>query len=58
MKTSHYILYSVIKVLAVLLIAFILLFAGLMIGYGVIGEGSPMDVFKINIWGTLSRFIN
>ncbi|GGI64396.1 MULTISPECIES: DNA-directed RNA polymerase subunit beta [Enterococcus] len=57
MKTSHYILYTVIKIIAVLLIIGLLFAVGLMIGYGVIGDGSPMAIFKINIWEQLSRFI-
>lgn len=57
MKTSHYIIYTVIKILAVIFIAILLLVVGLMIGYGVIGDGSPTDIFKIDIWEQLSRFI-
>lgn len=57
MKTSHYILYTVLKILAVITIAIVLFFVGLMIGYGVIGDGSPKAIFKIDIWEQLSRFI-
>lgn len=58
MKTSRYILYTLIKIMTVFLIAFILFFAGLMIGYGVIGDGSPMDAFQSNLWENLFRFLN
>lgn len=57
MKTSRYILYTVLKIMAVFFIAFILFFIGLMIGYGVIGDGSPKDVFNGNIWSNLLRVL-
>ncbi|MHC5268149.1 DNA-directed RNA polymerase subunit beta [Enterococcus sp. LJL98] len=57
MKTSHYILYTLLKIMAVFFIAFILFFVGLMIGYGVIGDGSPMAVFHSDLWGNLLRFL-
>lgn len=58
MKTSRYILYTLIKIMAVFFMAFLLFFVGLMIGYGVIGDGSPMDVFQGNLWGNIFRFLN
>ncbi|MCC9274618.1 MAG: DNA-directed RNA polymerase subunit beta [Enterococcus aquimarinus] len=57
MKTSRYILYTILKIAAVFFIAFLLFLGGLMVGYGVIGDGSPMAVFDANIWANITRFL-
>ncbi|KAF1305478.1 DNA-directed RNA polymerase subunit beta [Enterococcus saccharolyticus] len=57
MDSSRYILISISKVLVVILIAMILFFVGLMIGYGVIGDGSPFQVFDGELWDRILDFI-
>ena len=57
MDSSRYILISISKVLVVVLIAMILFCVGLMIGYGVIGDGSPFQVFDGELWDRILDFI-
>ncbi|MFD2629378.1 DNA-directed RNA polymerase subunit beta [Oceanobacillus kapialis] len=39
-----------LRIIVVLLFATIALVAGLMVGYGVIGDGSPLDALKVETW--------
>ena len=50
MKLNRYILTSLIKILIVILLAILLFLAGTMIGYGVIGDGSPFKVLSPSLW--------
>ncbi|HJF18746.1 MAG TPA: DNA-directed RNA polymerase subunit beta [Enterococcus columbae] len=55
MKLS-YTLQVVLKLVLVLVLAIILFFVGLMIGYGVIGNGKATDVFNPSIWQHIFAF--
>lgn len=57
MGSSRYILLSISKVLLVILIAIILFFVGLMVGFGVIGDGSPFQVFDGELWDRILDFV-
>ncbi|MGX7197167.1 DNA-directed RNA polymerase subunit beta [Enterococcus olivae] len=57
MQTNRYMLTSVIKVLLVILLAMILFLAGLMVGYGIIGDGSPFQVFNRDLWHHILEFV-
>lgn len=39
-----------LRIIVVLLFAMIALVAGLMVGYGVIGDGTPLDALKTETW--------
>ncbi|WP_208560976.1 DNA-directed RNA polymerase subunit beta [Marinilactibacillus kalidii] len=53
-KTGLYLL----KIIIILLLIAVAFFGGLMIGYGVIGDGnSPMDVFEPELWQHILDFI-
>lgn len=39
-----------LRIIVILLLAVAALMAGLMIGYGLIGDGNPMDALKIETW--------
>ncbi|MYL34248.1 DNA-directed RNA polymerase subunit beta [Pontibacillus yanchengensis] len=39
-----------LRIIIVLLICALALLAGVMIGYGVIGEGNPLDALKLETW--------
>lgn len=39
-----------LRIIIVLLVSTVALVAGLMIGYGVIGDGNPSDALKIETW--------
>jgi hypothetical protein len=56
MQTSRYILTTVSKIFLVIILAIILFLVGLMVGYGVIGDGSPMDVFNSELWAHIFDF--
>ena len=56
MQTSRYILTTVSKIFLVIILAIILFFVGLMVGYGVIGDGSPTDVFNSELWAHIFDF--
>ncbi len=58
MQLNRYILMTVIKILSVILGAMLLFFVGLMIGYGVIGDGSPLHVFDRGLWHHILDFVN
>lgn len=57
MQTNRYILTNIIKVLLVILLAIVLFLGGLMIGYGVIGDGSPFQVFNRELWHHILDFL-
>lgn len=58
MQTSRYILTTVSKIFLVIILAIILFLVGLMVGYGVIGDGSPMDVFNSELWAHIFDFLD
>ncbi|MHA6250697.1 DNA-directed RNA polymerase subunit beta [Oceanobacillus sp. CAU 1775] len=39
-----------LRIIVVALITFAALIGGLMIGYGVIGDGAPLDALKVETW--------
>ncbi len=39
-----------LRLIIILLLAFVVLIVGLMIGYGVLGDGNPKDALKIETW--------
>lgn len=45
MSSFRYILVTLLKILVVISLVIILFVVGTMIGYGLIGNGNPMDVF-------------
>lgn len=57
MHLSRDVLITLIKVLSVIVLAMFLFFIGLMIGYGVIGDGSPTQVFSRALWQHIFEFI-
>ncbi|GEQ49859.1 DNA-directed RNA polymerase subunit beta [Tetragenococcus koreensis] len=57
MYLSRDVLISLIKILSVIVLAMLLFSIGLMIGYGVIGDGSPMHVFSRALWQHIFEFI-
>ena len=57
MKLNRYILTSLIKILIVILLAILLFLAGTMIGYGVIGDGSPFKEFSPSLWNHIFEFM-
>lgn len=57
MKLNRYILTSLIKILIVILLAILLFLTGTMIGYGVIGDGSPFKVFSPSLWNHIFEFM-
>lgn len=54
---NRYVIYSFIRLLVIGLLIFFLFMIGLMIGYGVIGNGEPMAVFNGNLWTNLMKFL-
>lgn len=50
MTNPRYILISLVKILAVILLVLLLFIIGTMIGYGLIGGGSPLKVFQPSLW--------
>ncbi|CZR00477.1 DNA-directed RNA polymerase subunit beta [Trichococcus ilyis] len=48
---------TLLWVLIFMLLAFILFGAGLMVGYGVIGDGNPMLVFSRQTWEHIFNYI-
>lgn len=50
MSTTRYIAVTLLKILVVILLIMVLFVVGTMIGYGVIGDGSPKDVFDRDVW--------
>ncbi|BAK95083.1 putative uncharacterized protein [Tetragenococcus halophilus subsp. halophilus] len=57
MYLSRDVLISLIKILSVIALAVVLFFVGLMIGYGGIGDGSPLHVFSRALWQHIFEFV-
>ena len=55
MSSFRYILVTLLKILVVISLVIILFVVGTMIGYGLIGNGNPMDVFDEKIWRSEER---
>lgn len=56
MKNTSTILLSLFRVFSVILIAIVLFFVGLMIGYGFIGDGQPFGIFSDKLWQHIFEF--
>lgn len=56
MSLFCYILVILLKILVVILLVIILFVVGIMIGYGLIGNGNLMDVFDEKIWIYIMNF--
>ena len=57
MKNTRYITNVLIKVFLVFIMSVVLFFIGLMIGYGIIGDGHPLEVLNPSIWHHIFDFI-
>lgn len=58
MKTSRYIIRNLIIIFIVLILVVILFIVGLMIGYGVIGDGKMSEVLKASTWRHILDFFD
>ncbi|MBY6272684.1 MAG: DNA-directed RNA polymerase subunit beta [Bacillaceae bacterium] len=47
-----------LRILIVLFLIVVCFFIGAMIGYGVIGDGNPFDVFKKSTWTHIYDIVN
>ena len=56
MSSFRYILVTLLKILVVISLVIILFVVGTMIGYGLIGNGNPMDVFDEKIRTHIMNF--
>ena len=56
MSSFRYILVTLLKILVDISLVIILFVVGTMIGYGLIGNGNPMDVFDEKIWTHIMNF--
>ena len=56
MSSFRYILVTLLKILVVISLVIILFVVGTMIGYGLIGNGNPMDVFDEKICTHIMNF--
>lgn len=56
MRTSRYILSNLLKIIIIILLMFVLFILGLMIGYGVVGDGKMTDVFNKDLWTHIAAF--
>lgn len=56
MTSGHYILWSLLKILAVVILLAVLFAVGAVIGYGVIGGGSSGSVFDAELWRHIFSF--
>ena len=54
---NRYVAYSLIRLLLLILLIFFFFMVGLMIGYGVIGDGEPTAVFSGNLWTNVLKFM-
>ncbi|CAM3309740.1 DNA-directed RNA polymerase subunit beta [Vagococcus fessus] len=57
-STTRYIVRKLIAIALFVLLALVLLAIGLMIGYGVVGDGNMFDVFHKATWSHISKFLN
>ncbi|HIY56953.1 MAG TPA: DNA-directed RNA polymerase subunit beta [Candidatus Tetragenococcus pullicola] len=58
MQNLRYITISLAKILLVMVLAIVLFFVGLMVGYGIFGNGSPKDVFSPVLWQHIMEFMH
>lgn len=56
-SSLKHILIQVGKVLIFLLLFIVLFYAGLMIGYGVVGDGKPTDALDKAVWTHITDFL-
>lgn len=54
--STKYVLKQLVKIIIVIALIIGLFVAGTMIGYGVIGDGNPKDVFKEETWTHITDF--
>lgn len=47
-----------LRLIVILILVILSLILGLIIGYGVIGDGSPMDVLKLETWQHIIDIVN
>ncbi|MGO2100630.1 DNA-directed RNA polymerase subunit beta [Vagococcus salmoninarum] len=55
--STKYVIRQLLKIIVIVLLAVILFVVGTMIGFGVIGEGRPTDVFDSETWNHIFKFI-
>ena len=55
--SKKYIITQLIKVIMFLVLFIVLFYIGLMIGYGVIGDGKALDVFGKDVWQYLMSIL-
>lgn len=58
MKNSRYIIRNLVIIGIVIILAVILFVIGLMIGYGVIGDGKMTEVLKASTWQHIFDFFD
>jgi DNA-directed RNA polymerase subunit beta. len=56
MQTSRYVSRMITKILLVIVLAVLLFLGGLMIGYGIVGDGSVFKVFDPSLWTHILDF--
>lgn len=56
MSSTRYIILALLKIVVVIVLIIILFVIGTMIGYSVIGDGKPADVFQKEIWTHILEF--
>lgn len=57
MKSSHYVLVNLLKIVLVVLLIFVLFVVGTMIGFGVLGDGKMTAVFDKEVWQHIIDFL-
>ncbi|MCJ0537258.1 DNA-directed RNA polymerase subunit beta [Enterococcus cecorum] len=57
MKNTRYIRNVLFKIFFVFILAVVLFFVGLVIGYGIIGDGHPLEVLNPAIWHHIFDFL-
>lgn len=57
MKNTRYIRNVLFKIFFVFILAVLLFFVGLVIGYGIIGDGHPLKVLNPAIWYYIFDFL-
>lgn len=56
-ESSSYISKQLLKILFVILLAILLLLAGLIIGYSVVGKGDLFGIFSPKTWSHITDFL-
>lgn len=56
-NSKKHIMTQLIKVIIFVVLLIVLFYVGLMIGYGVVGEGNVKDIFSGNIWQHMKAFL-